>query len=76
MLTANDTDGLDLSWGNAGAGTVPAPPGRMRGSGIMNALFSALRGGPSAARFASEAAPPEIDYEEEKRFKKDIFPPQ
>ena len=39
------------------------------------ALFSALREGSRAARFASEAAPPEIDYEEVKRFKKNIFAP-
>ena len=41
----------------------------------MNAVFSALRGGPRAARFASEAAPPEVDYEEVKRLKKYIFAP-
>jgi succinate dehydrogenase / fumarate reductase flavoprotein subunit len=61
--------------GSAWAGAVPAPPGRMRGSGIMNALFTSLRGGPAAARFASRAASPKVDYNEVKRFKEEIFAP-
>jgi len=61
--------------GSSWAGAVPAPPGRLRGSGIMNALFTSLRGGLAAARFASKAAPPEIGYAEVKRFKEEIFDP-
>ncbi len=61
--------------GSAWAGAVPAPPGRMRGSGIMNTLFTSLRGGPAAARFASQAAAPEINYEEARRLKEEIFAP-
>ena len=61
--------------GSAWAGAVPAPPGRLRGSGVMNTLFTSLRGGPSAARFASHAATPEIDSAEVKRFKENIFVP-
>jgi len=61
--------------GSAWAGAVPAPPGRLRGSGVMNTLFTSLRGGPSAARFASKAASPEIDSAEVKRFKEDMFAP-
>jgi succinate dehydrogenase / fumarate reductase flavoprotein subunit len=61
--------------GSAWAGAVPAPPGRLRGSGVMNTLFTSLRGGPSAARFASKGASPEVDSMEVKRFKEDIFAP-
>ncbi len=61
--------------GSAWAGAVPAPPGRLRGSGVMNTLFTSLRGGPPAARFAAEAASPKIDYEEIQRFKEGIFAP-
>jgi succinate dehydrogenase/fumarate reductase flavoprotein subunit len=61
--------------GSAWAGAVPAPPGRLRGSGLMNTLFTSLRGGPSAALYASEAALPAVDSAEVKRLKEDIFAP-
>jgi len=61
--------------GSAWAGAVPAPPGRLRGSGVMNTLFTSLRGGPPAARFAANAASPKLDYEEVQRFKEGIFAP-
>jgi succinate dehydrogenase/fumarate reductase flavoprotein subunit len=61
--------------GSAWAGAVPAPPGRLRGSGVMNTLFTSLRGGPSAARFAAGAAWPKIDYADTQHFKNEIFAP-
>jgi len=62
--------------GSAWAGAVPAPPGRMRGAGIMNTLLSALRAGPSVADFASsEASPPEFDSSDAQRMKEDMFAP-
>ena len=41
----------------------------------MNTLFTALRGGPSAALYASEAALPVVDSAEVKRLREDIFAP-
>ena len=61
--------------GSAWAGAVPAPPGRLRGSGVMNTLFTSLRGGPSAAHFAAEATSPKVDGAEVQRFKEEIFTP-
>jgi len=61
--------------GSAWAGAVPAPPGRIRGSGLMNATLSALRGSPSAALFASETSYPEVNYSEVKRLNGEIFAP-
>jgi len=61
--------------GSAMAGAVFAPPARMRGSGLMNAVFSAMRGGPAAARYAAKAASPEVNYAEVKRLKEEIFAP-
>jgi succinate dehydrogenase / fumarate reductase flavoprotein subunit len=61
--------------GSAWAGAISAPPGGVRGSGLMNALLGALRAGPSAARFASEAAPPEVKDTEVKKLKEDVFAP-
>ncbi len=42
--------------GSAWAGAVPCPPGRMRGSGFMNALFSSQKGAAAAAKYASHGA--------------------
>jgi len=62
--------------GSAMAGAIAAPPGKMRGSGLGYAVFSALRGAPPAAQFAaSKASVPEADDAEVKRFKKDLFSP-
>jgi succinate dehydrogenase/fumarate reductase flavoprotein subunit len=61
--------------GSAWAGAVYAPPGRLRGSGLMNAMLGALRAGPAAARFATEAPSPEVSYAEVKGLKEEIFSP-
>ena len=52
--------------GSAVAGAVASPPGITPGSGIMFAVISAGWAGPSAARYAAEAASTEIDYAEVK----------
>jgi succinate dehydrogenase/fumarate reductase flavoprotein subunit len=61
--------------GSAWPGAVFAPPGRMRGTGLGNALFAALRGAPSAARFAAEAAPSDVDNHEVQELKEEMFAP-
>jgi len=62
--------------GSSWAGAVPAPPARMRGSGIGNALFTSLRGGTAVSRYiAGAASPPAVDYEEVKELKEKIFAP-
>jgi succinate dehydrogenase/fumarate reductase flavoprotein subunit len=47
----------------------------MRGSGWGNAVFTAMRGSPAAANYASHAQSPEIDPSEVKRFKDETFAP-
>ncbi|MBN1629377.1 MAG: FAD-binding protein [Thermoleophilia bacterium] len=47
--------------GSAVAGAMPSPPGISPGSGIMYAVISAAWAGPSAARYATETAPPGAD---------------
>ena len=37
--------------GSGGPGAVPAPPGRNRGSGILNAVFNGIVGGENAAEY-------------------------
>jgi succinate dehydrogenase / fumarate reductase flavoprotein subunit len=66
----------DTSYMGSGlAGAIPAPPGGVRGSGLMNALLGALRAGPTAARFTAEAAPPKVSHAEVKQLKEEIFAP-
>lgn len=46
----------DISYGGCrGFGAVPAPPGRMRGSGLAFACYSGRTAGASVARYAAEA---------------------
>lgn len=61
--------------GSSWAGAIWAPPGRLRGSGVMGALFTALRGGPSAARFAHESTPVEIDAAQTHRLQQAMLSP-
>lgn len=66
----------DTSYGGSAlAGAVFAPPARMRGTGLLNAVFSAMRGGPSAARSIPDVSSTEVDYNEIKRLKDEIFAP-
>jgi succinate dehydrogenase/fumarate reductase flavoprotein subunit len=61
--------------GSATAGATPAPPGITQGCGLGFAIVSAMWSGPPAARYASEAPEPEVDYEQVKQFKNEIFAP-
>lgn len=61
--------------GSAVAGAVASPPGVTPGSGIMYAVISAGWAGPSAARYAAEAAPADIDLSEASVLKEKIFAP-
>ena len=52
----------DVSYcGSAAPGAVPAPPGRNRGSGILNAVFAGIMCADEAARQGSAAAEPVVD---------------
>jgi succinate dehydrogenase/fumarate reductase flavoprotein subunit len=46
--------------GAAWAGAVPAPPGRMRGGGMMGAMWMAMRGGPAAGDFVTSIGDTDI----------------
>jgi len=61
--------------GSAVAGAVASPPGVTPGSGIMYAVISAAWAGPSAARYAAEAALSEININEVKRLKEEVYVP-
>jgi succinate dehydrogenase/fumarate reductase flavoprotein subunit len=61
--------------GSAWAGAAEAPPGRLRGSGLMNALIAAIMAAPSAARHAQETSLSAPDSVEITLLKERIFAP-
>jgi succinate dehydrogenase/fumarate reductase flavoprotein subunit len=66
----------DTSYGGSAlAGAVFAPPARIRGTGLLNAVFSAVRGGVSAARFVIDETIQEVEDADVQRLKEEIFAP-
>jgi len=66
----------DVSYaGSAAPGAVPAPPGRNRGSGILNAVFAGIVSGENAAEYIKGAADPTIDDAKVKELKDAAYAP-
>lgn len=67
----------DVSYsGSAWTGAVPSPPGRIRGTGLMNAVWSARRGALAAAEYVDDmASVPGVDYTQAAELKERIFGP-
>lgn len=61
--------------GSAAAGATPSPPGITHGCGLGFALTSAMWAAPHAARFAISAPEPEVDVEQVRQFKEEIYAP-
>ena len=62
--------------GSAAAGAVPAPPGRNRGSGILNAVFAALVCGETIDNDSHmPAAPVPVNEEQVTKLTADLFAP-
>jgi succinate dehydrogenase/fumarate reductase flavoprotein subunit len=61
--------------GSAWAGAAEAPPGRLRGSGLMNALISALLAAPSVVHHAKESSLPIADDQQVAVLKEKIYAP-
>jgi succinate dehydrogenase/fumarate reductase flavoprotein subunit len=65
----------DASWaGSAWQGAVP-PPGRMRGTGLGNAVFSGVRGGPAAVKYVAGAIRVELNPAQAEALKEGMFAP-
>ena len=60
--------------GSAWAGAVPLP-GRMRGTGLGNAVFSGARCGQAAVKYVSEARPAEVSVDQAGVLKERMFAP-
>jgi succinate dehydrogenase/fumarate reductase flavoprotein subunit len=66
----------DVSYtGSAAPGAVPAPPGRNRGSGILNAVFAGMAGGEHAAKYIRSAQQPNAAAEQIENSKSRVFAP-
>ena len=61
--------------GSGAPGAVPAPPGRNRGSGILNAVFAGIISGEAAAEYVKTAEPTCPDQEQIERCKEEAFAP-
>jgi succinate dehydrogenase / fumarate reductase flavoprotein subunit len=61
--------------GSAWAGAVPMP-GRMRGTGLGNAVFSGVRGGQAAVKYVSGANPAEVNTTQAEVLKESMLAPQ
>lgn len=61
--------------GSAWAGATEAPPGRLRGSGLMNALIAAVIAGPSVALYVKETAPAMADKDKLTDLREAAFAP-
>lgn len=66
----------DVCYNGSGVpGAVPAPPARLRGSGIMFAVVSAIFAAPFAATFATYSDEPEICEKQAEKLLADAFAP-
>ncbi|MBQ9814601.1 MAG: FAD-binding protein [Lachnospiraceae bacterium] len=66
----------DCSYTGSGApGAVPAPPGRNRGSGILNGIFAGIVGGEAAAEFVKTATQGKVCENQIAKLKEDAYAP-
>ncbi len=61
--------------GSGAPGAVPAPPGRNRGSGILNAVFAGIVSGESAAEYVKDAGERTLNDEQIAKLKEDAYAP-
>lgn len=71
LFSCGDISANGSSW----AGAVPTPPGRNRGSGLMNAVYTASVAGPSAAKYAANISDVKICEEQIEEITKEIYAP-
>jgi succinate dehydrogenase/fumarate reductase flavoprotein subunit len=71
LWAIGDASYAGSSWG----GAVEAPPGRMRGSGLMNAVIAALMAAPSIEEYISTAPTPEDGRSDLGQIEETIFAP-
>lgn len=71
LFSCGDISANGSSW----SGAVPTPPGRNRGSGLMNAVYTASVAGPSAAKYAATVSEVKVCDEQIEEITKEIYAP-
>ncbi|WP_432407445.1 FAD-binding protein [Wukongibacter sp. M2B1] len=71
LFSCGDISANGSSW----SGAVPTPPGRNRGSGLMNAVYTASVAGPSAVKYATTVSEIKISEEQIEAITKEIYAP-
>lgn len=61
--------------GSAAPGAVPAPPGRNRGSGILNAVFAGIISGESAVDYMKKSEEVKVDENQISKLKEEAYAP-
>lgn len=61
--------------GNSWPGAVPMPPGRNRGSGLINAVYTASVAGPNAAKYAATVTEVNVSDEQIEAITKEMYAP-
>lgn len=61
--------------GSATMGAVPAPPGRLRGSGIAFAVYSAMKAIPSLVNYTQHTAEPTVNETQAEELLDEVFAP-
>ena len=73
LYAAGDICGNGAGW----TGAVPTPPGRNRGSGLMNAVMSAIKAGESTAKYVDGLkSDPTVNEDQAEQLKKELYAPQ
>lgn len=71
LFSCGDISANGSSW----SGAVPTPPGRNRGSGLMNAVYTASVAGPSAAKYAATVEEVKVCEDQIEDITKEIYAP-
>jgi succinate dehydrogenase/fumarate reductase flavoprotein subunit len=71
LFSCGDISANGSSW----AGAVPTPPGRNRGSGLMNAVYTASVAGPSAAKYAAQVSEVNVCDKQIEELTKEMYAP-
>lgn len=71
LFSAGDISANGSSW----SGAVPTPPGRNRGSGLINAVYTASVAGPSAVKYIANIDEVKVSDEQIAEITKEIYAP-
>lgn len=71
LFSCGDISANGSSW----SGAVPTPPGRNRGSGLINAVYTASVAGPNAAKYAAGVSDVKVCDEQIEKITEEMYAP-